>query len=176
MQASIISFVLAFAATHVAAQNQSAPFNLVLSSANATLNGSLLDACHEGAAIEGLCLGAAPTDSYAQYNLNYTSQDPSSTQSPIPGTIGILVCTFPMNTPKLSDYDTDSNSRYGNFTVETSTSHPRCRFLLIRPRMLPSRCSGPGKTKRCRLGSTMMTRCSFRSILTILFHHQCKDK
>jgi hypothetical protein len=99
MQAYIISFVLGFvfAATHVAAQTQSAPFNLVISSANATLNGSLLAVCHENAAIESLCLGGAPTDSYAQYNLNYTSQDPSSTPSPIPGTIGILVCTFPMN-------------------------------------------------------------------------------
>ena len=147
MQAYIISFVLgfAFAATHVTAQTQSAPFNLVISSANVTLNGSLLAACHENAAIESLCLGGAPTDSYAQYNLNYTSQDPSSTPSPIPGTIGILVCTFP-RIPKLPNYDTDSDSRYGNFTVETSTSRPCCRFPLTRPRMLPSRCSGPGKT------------------------------
>jgi len=91
MQAYILSFVLAFAATQVVAQNlnQSAPFNLVLLSANATLNGSLLGACHEGAAIEGLCLGGAPSDSYAQYNFNYTAQDPPSTS--VLGTIGILV-------------------------------------------------------------------------------------
>jgi hypothetical protein len=103
MHASVISFVLAFAATQIVAQNlnQSAPFNLVLSAANTTINGSLLDACHEGAAIEGLCLGGAPTDSYAQYNFNYTAQDPSSSSSGISGTVGILVCNFPV--PKSPD-------------------------------------------------------------------------
>jgi len=93
MHASIISFVLAFVATQAIAQNlnQSAPFSLVLSSANSTLNGSFLDACHEGAAIEGLCLGGDPTESYAQYNFNYTAQDPPSSSNAALGTVGILV-------------------------------------------------------------------------------------
>lgn len=34
---------------------QSAPFNLVVHSHNRTLNGSLLGACHDGAAREALC-------------------------------------------------------------------------------------------------------------------------
>ncbi|EKD12637.1 hypothetical protein MBM_09206 [Drepanopeziza brunnea f. sp. 'multigermtubi' MB_m1] len=45
-------------------RNQSAPFNLVLSSRNKTLDGSKLYACHEGAAIEGLCVAkTAPASS-----------------------------------------------------------------------------------------------------------------
>ena len=59
MRGTIIAGALAFAAG-VKAQyyaNQSAPFYLVLTSQNTTLNGSTLVSCHEGAAIEGLCIG-----------------------------------------------------------------------------------------------------------------------
>lgn len=38
--------------------NQTAPFALVVISSNTTYNGSTLAACHEGAAIESLCIGA----------------------------------------------------------------------------------------------------------------------
>jgi hypothetical protein len=90
MRAFITSIVLAFAACTVVAQytNQSATFNLVLCSSNSTLNGSLLGACHEGAAIEGLCLGGLSSKQYAQYNFNYSAQ---STPDPVLGVTGILV-------------------------------------------------------------------------------------
>jgi len=66
----------------VAAQftNQTAPFTLVVESHNATYNGACLYSCHEGAAIEALCVTAggtavqeagAPTGSV--YYLNYST-------------------------------------------------------------------------------------------------------
>jgi hypothetical protein len=89
---SSISFFLAFVASQAVAQytNQSAPFNLVLSSSNTTLNGALLGACHEGAAIEGLCLniGSDAAASYNQYTFNYTTEQ---TPDPVLGVTGILV-------------------------------------------------------------------------------------
>jgi hypothetical protein len=89
---SSVSFVLAFVTSQAVAQytNQSAPFNLVLSSSNTTLNGALLGACHEGAAIEGLCLniGSNSAAPYNQYTFNYTTQQ---TPDPVLGYIGILV-------------------------------------------------------------------------------------
>ncbi|TVY36589.1 hypothetical protein LSUB1_G007001 [Lachnellula subtilissima] len=83
MRGTIIAGTLAFVAG-VNAQyytNQSAPFNLVLTSQNTTLNGSTLGSCHEGAAIEGLCVagnvdneftGPLNSDSGA-YTFNYTT-------------------------------------------------------------------------------------------------------
>ncbi|KAF2179267.1 hypothetical protein K469DRAFT_716525, partial [Zopfia rhizophila CBS 207.26] len=57
MKSVIPISALALAATSTAQYlNQSEPFQLVLLSANSTINGSTLSACHEGAAIEGLCL------------------------------------------------------------------------------------------------------------------------
>lgn len=60
--------------------SQSDPFNLYICSDNATYNGAGLFACHEGAAIEGLCVtqggttieeGGSPTAS--PFYLNYSS-------------------------------------------------------------------------------------------------------
>jgi len=67
-----------FSAGAVSAQytNQSLPFSLVLLSDNSTYNGTVLTACHEGAAIEGLCVGSAydpPEPYYAQYAFNVSS-------------------------------------------------------------------------------------------------------
>lgn len=59
--------------------NQSAPFNLVLCSTNSTYDNSILSVCHEGAAIESLCvdnvshIGQINTDHNSQYQLNYSS-------------------------------------------------------------------------------------------------------
>ena len=95
MRTSSISLGLAIAAATVLAQqtNQSAPFDLVLSSSNSTINGSVLESCHEGAAIESLCLGGNVADVYDQYNFNFSSQ---STPDPALGVIGVLVRTFPL--------------------------------------------------------------------------------
>ncbi|KAH6720676.1 hypothetical protein BKA61DRAFT_238333 [Leptodontidium sp. MPI-SDFR-AT-0119] len=78
MRASILVGGLAFA-TSISAQyyaNQSEPFQLILQSAsNSTLNGAALYACHEGAAIEGLCVGTSgPPTLSNTYNFNYTDQ------------------------------------------------------------------------------------------------------
>jgi hypothetical protein len=68
--------------------NQTAPFNLVLVSKNKTIDGQYLYSCHEGAAIEGLCLaGKKPTVSN-QFNFNYSSQ--SVTPNPTLGTPGYV--------------------------------------------------------------------------------------
>ncbi|TVY33463.1 hypothetical protein LOCC1_G007636 [Lachnellula occidentalis] len=75
MRGTIIAGTLAFVAA-VNAQyysNQSAPFNLVLSSKNSTLNGSTLGSCHEGAAIEGLCVAGPLNIDSGKYTFNYTT-------------------------------------------------------------------------------------------------------
>ncbi|KAE8443307.1 hypothetical protein EG329_002023 [Mollisiaceae sp. DMI_Dod_QoI] len=89
MRASIITSIFALAASQVGAQytNQSAPFYLVLQSQNSTYNGSTLSACHEGAAIEGLCLGGSLTSTSVQYTFN-TSSD--ATPDPVLGPAGSL--------------------------------------------------------------------------------------
>jgi hypothetical protein len=95
MRISIIASILGLVASQVSAQyyiNQTAPFALVVLSSNATLNGTALSACHEGAAIKGLCLSgvfdpSVPPLSYAVYNFNYTTQ---LTPDPVLGYSGIL--------------------------------------------------------------------------------------
>jgi len=79
-QFSALALVAAVFTSTALAQydNQSAPFNLVILSKNSTINGSALLACHEGAAIEGLCpsyslhLGSAGASTY---NFNTSSSD-----------------------------------------------------------------------------------------------------
>ena len=77
MRISIFASLIALAASTATAQytNQSAPFNLILLSQNDTLNGSALGACHEGAAIEGLCVSGPPTADagYSQFQFNTSS-------------------------------------------------------------------------------------------------------
>ncbi|KAE9366799.1 hypothetical protein N431DRAFT_548528 [Stipitochalara longipes BDJ] len=89
MQSTIaLILALAFSISHAVAQNQTAPFNLVISSANKTLDGTFLGACHEGAAYEGLCPGPAnATAEYNQYALNFTASD---TPDPVLGITGQL--------------------------------------------------------------------------------------
>lgn len=90
MLASILTG-LAFAAGTYAQYyaNQSAPFYLVLDAKNTTINGSYLTACHEGAAIEGLCLGGKTAPgAYGTYNFNYTAQQ---TPDPKLGYSGLIV-------------------------------------------------------------------------------------
>jgi hypothetical protein len=80
LKLTLISLLAAFI-TSINGQffNQSAPFNLVLCSVNATYDNSTLSACHEGAAIEALCVNSVPqvghlsTNSISQYQLNYSS-------------------------------------------------------------------------------------------------------
>ncbi|KAF2020531.1 hypothetical protein BU24DRAFT_416207 [Aaosphaeria arxii CBS 175.79] len=72
MKFSVPALALAFATVAVAQFDEpSAPFYLVLESDDASVNSKTLTACHEGAAIEGLCLSDA-LDSYP------TGQAPST--------------------------------------------------------------------------------------------------
>jgi hypothetical protein len=90
MRSSIILGLLAFAISQVSAQSytdQSEPFYLVVTSQNATINGSALAPCHEGAAIEGLCPDGPLTSSSYTYNLNYSAQ---ATADPVLGITGLL--------------------------------------------------------------------------------------
>lgn len=71
----------------------SKPFHLVLKSENDTLQGATLFACHEGAAIEGLCLGSKNLTGADVFNFN-TSSFSEPTNSSI-GDTGILSWTLP---------------------------------------------------------------------------------
>ena len=92
MRASIFASIFVFVASQVAAQytNQSAPFYLIVHSKNSTLNGSSLVTCHEGAAIEGLCLNGPITDTNSAYS---TFQFNTSSY----GTQGVLTFSLPVN-------------------------------------------------------------------------------
>lgn len=81
MKLSLATLALTLAALTTAQfNNQSAPFNLVLASENKTIDGQYLAACHEGAAIEGLCLAGIPSPSKpgeiapATFNFNTSDQ------------------------------------------------------------------------------------------------------
>jgi len=69
-------FAFAISASNAQFTNQSAPFNLVVLSTNSTLNGTALAACHEGAAIEGLCRGGHISPGgvgYSEFQFNTSS-------------------------------------------------------------------------------------------------------
>ncbi|KAL2060738.1 hypothetical protein VTL71DRAFT_9379 [Oculimacula yallundae] len=91
MHASILASILALA-TGISAQyynNQSAPFQLILESSNSTLNGKALYACHEGAGIEGLCIGSSGSPSTSDtFTFNTTEQGSPNTE--LPGQTGLV--------------------------------------------------------------------------------------
>lgn len=95
------SFLALAAASTASAQNapiylnQSAPFGLKIgNSANASLNGLYLYACHAGAAEEGLCIGGTPTPSDISSTFYYNTTD-SDLGSPNEGQ-GQLVWNLPI--------------------------------------------------------------------------------
>jgi len=79
MKSIIVTLLSLSAAASAQYTNQSAPFYLhVLSSSNSTLNDTSLYPCHEGAAIEGLCLTGKINGNWtnaSQYHLNTTTQE-----------------------------------------------------------------------------------------------------
>lgn len=94
--------------------NQSAPFNLVLTSQNSTLNGSTLVACHEGAAIEGLCVGGPLQSSSVQYSFNYSLanvQGAPPTGTNLTGLLTYLLIggNFQVSSPLTLSYNPTSN-------------------------------------------------------------------
>ncbi|KAI9730319.1 MAG: hypothetical protein M1818_008222 [Claussenomyces sp. TS43310] len=91
MKSALITGLVALASTAFASQytNQSDPFYLTVKSRNATLNGSTLEACHEGAALEGLCLGASRTTSRI-FTYNFNTSDNALPANASLGVQGIL--------------------------------------------------------------------------------------
>lgn len=137
-----MQLITAFAAsallfTGALAQKQSKPFYLELKSDNSSLNGHVLDAGHEGAAIEGLLLGpkasAVPkkTANYYTFNFNYTrslpndgqlvwnleggsgndsfSESEAMTLYLDPSTNVALALFYPTNEPQSLSFDHDNN-------------------------------------------------------------------
>ncbi|KAI1396879.1 hypothetical protein F4819DRAFT_491095 [Hypoxylon fuscum] len=80
--------------------NQSAPFNLVLSSSNSTLNGLKLAACHAGAAVESFCLDqSVQTPEFQTFFFNGSSSPPSDPNY-LPA--GLITWTFTGGQPPLT--------------------------------------------------------------------------
>jgi hypothetical protein len=104
MRASTIASILALGSSQASAQyyiNQTGPFDLIVLSSNSTINGTTLGACHEGAAIEGLCLDgvfdpSVPPLPYTTYNFNYSTQ--FTTPDPVLGYSGLLTFTLLVRT------------------------------------------------------------------------------
>lgn len=126
MKASIITSVLALATSTVSGQylNQSAPFQLVVLSGNSTINGSTLTPCHEGAAIEGLCLGGQLSSSPTWlYNLNSSSyaSSPANTTIGVPGylTYELEGGNFNVSEPMTLSYNPTSNVAVPLFSPES---------------------------------------------------------
>lgn len=86
---AVCAALLAFAAGSYAQNyNQSTPFYLILLSEDPTLNGTGLVACHEGAAIEGLCSAAALNisqiaNNYFQFNTTTGFGSVNSSAGPV---------------------------------------------------------------------------------------------
>ncbi|KHJ32579.1 putative related to heatshock protein hsp150 [Erysiphe necator] len=98
--------------------SQTAPFNLVISAPGSQINGSYLASCHEGAAIEGLCVATYSKNSGSIYNLNYTSAEIADF---VLGTVGLLTWVlhgvgFNLSSPMKLSYSATSNVAVPLFT------------------------------------------------------------
>lgn len=97
--------------------NQTGPFALIiLSPNNATLNGTALASCHEGAAIESLCTTLAPPPATQEYSTTYvfnysSSITPSDPSLGTPGYVTYLLVggNFQVFEPLGLSYNPSSN-------------------------------------------------------------------
>ncbi|KAG0645496.1 hypothetical protein D0Z07_8543 [Hyphodiscus hymeniophilus] len=100
MRTSTLAGLMALAASSTTAQfvNTTAPFALLVLSQNETYNGTTISPCHEGAAIEGLCIGTklgSPPPAFVQtYTQNYSA---SATVDPTIGVVGYLIFDLPVS-------------------------------------------------------------------------------
>ncbi|CAG8956724.1 hypothetical protein HYFRA_00012268 [Hymenoscyphus fraxineus] len=117
MLKSIFAGLLAFAASQVAAQEepaapyydiQSPPFYLTLKSSNASLDGMYLTPCHEGAAIESLCLSGPITTNYTYAHFFYNTS--SSEESPTSGLLTWILPAVDLNVPSSLRFDNNNAS------------------------------------------------------------------
>jgi len=127
MRASIIASIFAFAASQVTAQytNQSAPFYLVLHSHNSTYDGATLDACHEGAAIEGLCVAGKLTNTSQTYTFNTSANATPDPVLGLPGTVNFELRggNFNLSSPLEITPLTTSNVAVPEFTPGDGTTN-----------------------------------------------------
>ena len=93
--AKLAAFIALAASVSAQDYKQSKPFFLVVHSHDAKYNGTALGACHEGAAIEGLCPGNPPKAS-ANYNVfQFNTTDGESVTDSKLGTPGVLTWNLP---------------------------------------------------------------------------------
>ncbi|GIZ37763.1 hypothetical protein CKM354_000119900 [Cercospora kikuchii] len=103
--------------TTIAAQTtQSKPFTLSLQSTNATLNGKTLTSCHEGAAIEGLCIGP-----YAASQYQWNTTDGQVVSDKNLGKSGVLTWelvggNFKTSEPMVFVYNPSTNVAHAQFS------------------------------------------------------------
>jgi hypothetical protein len=114
---SVAAIVISIAVATCGAQyiSQSEPFNLVLVSDNSTISGKYLSPCHEGAAIEGLCLSESPNE-HDLFYYNFTD---------IPGfqsTSGYLTWVLRGGNFKLSESMQLSTNPFSNVAVPLFTA------------------------------------------------------
>ncbi len=81
--------ILAGAATTLAQDVQSKPFNLILKSDNKDVDGKFVGSCHAGAAIESLCIGDKGVTMHHNTTQGSTPLDGFSSAS------GVLTWTLP---------------------------------------------------------------------------------
>lgn len=100
MRWNIIKLLGALSVTRVSAQfdSTSAPFNLIVTSTDSTINGATLFPCHEGAAIEALCPDSSTklhsfNASAPTFNFNYSSHAVASSSA---GIVGDLIYNLPL--------------------------------------------------------------------------------
>jgi len=128
MRLSAISASFLALASQATAQylNQSDPFTLVLLSDTESLNGTTLYPCHEGAAIEALCLGPSITQtnaSFAVYHFNTSIYD--TTPNTTIGQNGIISWelqggNFNLSSPLGLSFSATSNVAIPLFTPGTT--------------------------------------------------------
>ncbi|KAF2788400.1 hypothetical protein K505DRAFT_200301, partial [Melanomma pulvis-pyrius CBS 109.77] len=94
-------------------ETSSPPFRLVIESSNSTLNGTVLGACHEGAAIEGLCSTSilvtddpVPATTF-HYNVSSSANNDTDTQGSLHYTL--VTANFNVTSTMGFSFDPSSN-------------------------------------------------------------------
>ncbi|KAI1659309.1 hypothetical protein F4813DRAFT_354531 [Daldinia decipiens] len=131
MSCSLILFASAFALALAQSNypNQSAPFNLVLSSDNSTLNGLKLTACHSGAAVESFCLDDTVEEpEFQTFFFNGSAEAP---QDPNYLPSGLITWTFTGGQPPFTEstamslmYNPASNLAFPLIWPSSDTAQP----------------------------------------------------
>ena len=118
MKKFFLSF-LAFAGT-IVAQNRSDPFNLIFISDDQELNGTGISTCHEGAAIDGLCISGNRTlPSLVQREVFTHNTSSDSTSDTDADAAGPLLWTWTIGANQ-----TIESALSFRFTLSSNVAHP----------------------------------------------------